>query len=101
MLGDITGVNPGDSKFLGSTVNLVSHEGTVRARRLRCDDCYIKSKGPVSIGSYVEAQTVQISTPEFVQIGKRMGVAETGTIWAKGFKAGSIFSNMAKLPEKR
>ena len=30
-----------------------------------------------------------------------MGVAESGSIWAKGFKAGSIFSNMAKLPEKR
>ena len=30
-----------------------------------------------------------------------MGVAQTGEVWAEGFKAGSIFSNMAKLPDVR
>lgn len=55
----------------------------------------------MTIGSYVEAQDVSIKTPEQLQIGKKMGVAKIGQVWSKGFKAGSIFSNMAKLPEVR
>jgi len=57
--GSITGINPGDSKFLGSLARFVTTGETsgVSARRVRSDSCKIKTlDGNVLIGSYIESR---------------------------------------------
>jgi len=56
--GSISGVNPGDSKFLGSQARFVTtgEESGVFAKRVRTDSCEIVTvNGPIQIGSYIEA----------------------------------------------
>ena len=63
--GSIVGVNPGDSKFLGSQARFVTRgeSSEVRARRVRSDSCEIQTlNGNVLIGSYIESRTLSIKT---------------------------------------
>ncbi len=55
--GNINGVNMKDTKLISTNCKLVTSgvESTVRVRRLRNDDCEIKTvNGNVSVGSYIE-----------------------------------------------
>lgn len=81
--GHIRGVNLGDSKYLGSHTRFVTHgqNSIVSARRVRTDDCYIKTvNGPIDIGSYVESQTLLMETMGDIHVAKRLGIAVKGEI---------------------
>lgn len=53
--GNIFGTNAGDSKLVAMIVRLVSTSGTITARRIKADDCFIQSKGIEMLSSLESA----------------------------------------------
>lgn len=100
--GNIFGTNTGDSKLVATIVRLVSTSGTVTARRIKADDCFIQSQG-IEILSSLESANLDCKAGELgFLVKKRLGVGNFGTIQSQGkIKIGSCFSNMAHLPEKQ
>jgi hypothetical protein len=43
ILGDITGVNMKDTKLISKAVRLITEQGNINVRKLRNDDCIIKT----------------------------------------------------------
>lgn len=80
--GEITGLNLGDTKFLGSKARIVTSgvDSSIKARRLRTDDCQIQTiHGDILVGSYVESSNLLISTAKGnVSIQKKLGVSGKG-----------------------
>lgn len=81
-------------------VNLTSEKGTITARRIKADDCSLNANG-VEILSSLEAARLKVEAGELgLIVKKRLGVGEFAKIESKGpIKIGSVFSNMASLPE--
>ena len=74
--GNILGVNAGDSKLLALKVHLESLEGTVTARRLKTDDCYLAGER-VQINSSIEAAKLVCSAgPGGFSVSKRIGIGK-------------------------
>jgi hypothetical protein len=62
-LGDIVGVNMKDTKLISKAVSFITEQGNVNVRKLRNDDCTIKSQnGSIKIGSYLESGELKITT---------------------------------------
>lgn len=104
--GNIIGVNMKDTKLLSKRVHFATkgQNALFSARRLRNDECTINTvDGDVSIGSYIETGLLNLQTHKGnIQIGKKLGIGKTGLIETKGgsVTVGSVFSNMATLPEQ-
>ncbi len=93
-----------DTKLISKRVFLSSTKGAITARRLRNDECTLKTDGgAIRIGSYVETGDLLLETRGGdVVISKRLGIGKRGLLSKAGsVSIGSVFSNMAALPEKQ
>jgi hypothetical protein len=103
--GDITGVNMKDTKLISSAVSLITRgtHSTIQTKRLRNDLCTLKTiDGDVKIDSYIETGLLHLETQGGnIQITKKLGIGKFGKIETQRGRVqiGSVFSNMAKLPE--
>ena len=76
--GNILGVNPGDSKLLGYTINLVSEYGSVTTRRMKANDAHLSGKG-IQTGSSLEAAHLYCNAGENgMTVNKRLGISKYG-----------------------
>ncbi len=68
-----------DTKLISKAVRLISEQGNVNVRKLRNDDCIIKSQdGSIKVGSYLESGELKITTYGDVEVGKRLGIVKSG-----------------------
>jgi len=80
-------------------VCLISRNGTVTARRIKADDCYLEAKGVEILSSLEAADLAVVAGDLGLIVKKRMGVNNFASVKSRGpVKIGSLFSNMANLP---
>ena len=104
--GDIAGVNMKDTKLISKKVTLKTRgeDSTITTRRLRNDECtMVTKKGDIKIGSYIETGVLDMRTEGGnVTVSKRLGIGKRGLIQgANDITIGSVFSNMAHLPDHK
>ncbi|CDW72428.1 UNKNOWN [Stylonychia lemnae] len=103
--GDITGVNMKDTKLIAKKVHLetTGSNTQIQTRRLRNDECKLKTNdGNILVGSYIETGVLNLETNSGnVLINKKLGINQRGTLKTQNglIQIGSVFSNMAHLPE--
>jgi hypothetical protein len=52
-----------DTKLISKAVRLITEQGNINVRKLRNDDCIIKSQdGSIKVGSYLESGELKITT---------------------------------------
>eukprot|EP00347_Sterkiella_histriomuscorum_P019042 403343188 len=103
--GDINGVNMRDTKLLSRRIYLqtTGTNSSITTRRLRNEECKIKAiDGDVKIGSYIETGILRLETQNGnVLINKKLGINQNGLLKTHNglIQIGSIFANMANLPD--
>ena len=82
--GNIEGTNMKDTKLISKKVYLhtTGDHAHISARRLRNDECKIKTKdGDIRIGSYIETGVLHLDTQcGNIQIGKKLGINKYGSL---------------------
>lgn len=82
-------------------VCLVSSDGTISARRIKADDCFLSAKG-IEMLSSLEVAKLRCEAGQLgLIVKKRLGVGNFAEMISEGpIKLGSLFSNMSSLPER-
>jgi hypothetical protein len=77
-------------------VCLVSSDGTISARRIKADDCFLSAKG-IEMLSSLEVAKLRCEAGQLgLIVRKRLGVGNFAEIISEGpIKLGSLFSNLA------